>query len=352
MARARISHQACLLVLVLAGCTNKARDEKDEIDSGAKPAQPTLTATPAHGGGRGKGGGHGGMGHEGGGHRDGPDEEVDPALGAGVRRKQGSEVYLDGVLVGVVAYGELPPGLPVRWKTTDTGEKLRRYGFGEYLERIGVDLKKIREVHFYGGSRTARILGKDLKPFKASLQFSFTEEVTGRPRMHFPPGLEKNTTVDKLSHVAVYRDKEPPSWNPETRSLEIGGEPVEGVPYLENEIRGGVRVYVDGRLRATLKRNMLPSEGPLVVNGGAGEPRWRMKPLLASLGVETNEIKKADLIHQDLRLARIDAEDLAAAELSVVPKAGGEMMLHPLGARIQALLLYARAEPPKDEPAR
>ena len=258
-------------------------------------------------------------------------------------------VFVDGVPVGVIKFGELPPGLDSVWETSDEGRKLRRFELYAYLQTLGVPMARAREVHLHGGRRVAILKAADLRRWRHDVLFSFTQSSTGKPRIHwgFNKPIPGKTTVDLLTVVAVYVDKPPPVKNPKLFRLEIDGEPIEdGVAYQQGEVRGGVRVYRDGRLVGAIKRKALGAEHLVPGSDVAGDPRWTLVPYLQSMGVEWTKVRTVDLIYNDALVKRMPAQDLAKAEFSAHPQKSGQILVTPGKWEVEAILLYERATPP------
>jgi hypothetical protein len=251
----------------------------------------------------------------------------------------------------------------------DPPKRIRRFNLARYLKALNVDLARISMVHFLGGRTRATILeGAELRRAADQIQFSFTNSTSGKPRLHFPPGVRVNDTIDKVNNVTVYIDKKPPTWT-KRYTFELDGEELEfnEVPYAMTDIRGGTRVYVDGRLATILKRNNLnPKHQVGTFDDG---PRWMLKDELARLGVKLDAVKSADLVNLDETIARIPIKGLEPLSFSVLGKSGGQIRLHPRGAStaheaskldhrstpartfemsrlVTVILLYARAAPP------
>src|SRR5262249_34499508 len=152
----------------------------------------------------------------------------------------------------------------------------------------GVDVRRVRELHLYGGqSRIAIVKGDELRRFARRFFFSFTRNVTGKPFMR-PVGKGFHITdyIDTFSTVAVYVDKVPPRWSEEDQSLiDDQGRDIEGIPYVKAEMRGGVRVYVDAHLVANIKRNLL-SSSMAVSQGKDGKPIYSLEAFLRAQKVE------------------------------------------------------------------
>jgi hypothetical protein len=205
---------------------------------------------------------------------------------------------------------------------------------------LGVDLGKIQSLHLVGGrDRVAIVSGKELREHGASLLFSFTQSTTGKARLHVKPGIVISDSIDKIQNVLLYQERPAPIWNAQKLELELDGHSVEGVPYAAGELRGGTRLYLDGRLLGLIKRNRLP---PL-------EPKETAYPLLKvilGLGLPLSTAKTVDLIDDDRQVARIPFGELAGATFSVVEKSGGQIAIEPRGLTATALLFYEKAAPP------
>ncbi len=93
------------------------------------------------------------------------DSEWVPAeFKAGMSRWKDTGVYVDGKAVGFLTFGELPIGLKPTWMkdkvsaekrpgTDDPGwrwAQQRSYKFTDYLKAVGVDIKKVKQIHVYG----------------------------------------------------------------------------------------------------------------------------------------------------------------------------------------------------------
>jgi hypothetical protein len=288
------------------------------------------------------------------------------------KRWQDSAVYIDGRVVAVLKHSELPLSLKSRILWDD----FPMYRVAEYLQAIGVNLSKIREVHFYGGSRQAIITGAELIKFKDKLMFAFTQADRGKPRMEWPEGggLKVNTHIDIIGALVVYQEKEPPTIHQTRREMYLAfadGKKIEGIPYVpaEENIKG-TRVYVDGVLTGAAKRKTLPSDFQLPNTDAA--PRFELVPYLKSLGVRTDGLRSVDFISGDDTIARIGPKawkDVSAGLVFSLPRRNkGQMTVHfppsnvpapaapdggapevPNGGqvRVSAITVYRRLSPPE-----
>jgi len=275
--------------------------------------------------------------------------------GSGRKRFGQSPLYVDGKAIAVVAYGELPAWLPTRPEKLSDGRMVNRFRLAEYLEALSVPVAKIREIHFYGGrGRIAIMPGEELRRAKSRLLFSFTEGDAGKMRMHWEGDLEVSDTIDKVQAVAVYIDKKPPPWDRAKWGLvDEHGEKIRGIPYVETPLRGGVRLYLDGRIVHVLKRNRTFERKTAPNRIVDGVPYFRMFEYLEEEGVDVDSIVAVELLDQNTIGERIDGQTLArerdTIELSAPPKSSGHVLIHlgPENARrsvkITALNMYTAA---------
>ena len=269
-------------------------------------------------------------------------------------------VYVDGAPVAVMRAMEMPMSLERRAMATRYGS-VDRYLVSEYLGALGVDITRVRAVHFYGGKRVALVDGDDARRFASDLAFEFAGGDRGKPRMHFPgDGFKVNTTVDMISAMTVYVDKEPPAFHDDGAEGWLSfadGARIDGVPYAPEEQLKGTRVYVDGVLVATLKRKLLPNKLLLDESDTATVPaRFSLARYLESVGADTNGARAIDLVSGDDLVRRIEGPEWARAksgasftipahsqgQLAVdVPRADG------VKAKISAIQIFTRTTPPK-----
>lgn len=252
--------------------------------------------------------------------------------GRGKRRAMEAATYVDGVPRGMLRFAELPEGLPVRWKTLDDGRKVRRYRLAEYLEALGTDLASVREIHLYGGRERVSVLaGDELRRHREDMLFSFTQGEGGKPRLHYPKtaSIQVNTFIDAVENIAVYAGKPPPDYDTQKHRLSLNGAPVDGIPYASGERPGGTRVYVDGALRAWVKRKVLTSG---MAEGGAGDStRYSLARYLASVGVTLASAQALEVVSGDEIVARFEGAGLSDKALALTftlpPKSHGEIEL-------------------------
>lgn len=297
-------------------------------------------------------------------HRDDPNSNWIPGeYKTGMARFKDPGVYADGVLVGMLKFGELPVPMPVTWWEEEASVsfsggykgpktktvKQRRYRFTDYFKAIGLDVEKIKEVHIYGGGRrlaSAVISGEDLRKHN-DLMFRFGGDVWGKPIPSCPSGVTEGRCPDNLTTVTVYMKRKPPVR--EGRYFVMNGEVVEGIPYYGDPLRGGVRVYLDGRLVTTIKRHKLTDES-LAVTSPDGTLHWKLFEFLKANGVNPDPVQEAWIIHQDRRVNRISREELTSTTFIAKQQRSGEILLGDDEAPTNALALHTKRVDKKDLP--
>lgn len=262
-------------------------------------------------------------------------------------------VYVDGVPVGFLQHGDLPPSLaPVLVDGTmllefgpgDTGPRRQpvqytRYRLADYLEKVGVDLGRVREVHVHGGPRVAgRITGPDLRRARDRILFSFGRRTGGKALLHVPPDVKIGTSFDHIAAVAVYVDRPPPRVLP-SAEVELAGRIVTDIPYFGEPLRGGIRVYKDDRLVTVIKRRLLAGEDRLASWQG-GHLRWQLAAVLGELGVALDDVAFAELIHDERRGRRIPGRELRAAWFVADPARRGEVTLGERAEPMEGIALF------------
>jgi hypothetical protein len=259
----------------------------------------------------------------------------------GMERFRDPAVYVDGKPLGVLRFGEMPKPLEVVWfkekaalpfKKGQTGPRhkiieQRRYRFRDYFEAMGLDLKKIKEMHLYGGNRKAAavvIPGESLRKFD-DLLFRFGGAIWGKPLPSCPPNVGDGKCPDQIGTVTVYIDKEPPKRVGGHFAFE-DGEIIQGIPYLGEPIRGGVRVYFDGPLAATIKRKYLKALD-MKPSGPEGKESYSFFEFLKLQGVDTDKVTEAWLIHYERHVKKLTREELLNARFRAGEAGSGEILL-------------------------
>lgn len=292
-----------------------------------------------------------------------PAEPVAKVHSGGMERFKDPTVYIDGVPVSVMRFGELPITLEPTWieekaslpfKKGDPGPRFRiikerRYRFSDYFRALGVDLEKIKELHIYGGNQKAAavIIPGDSVRNEEEFLFRFGGAIWGKPLPNCPIGVGDGKCPDQIATMALYVDKEPP--RREGGHFYFGDEKVEGIPYFGEPSRGGIRVYHEGILSATIKRNKLIASG-IEGKGPEGDENYSFFEFLASQGVDTNKVQEAWLINYERRTKKYSREELLKLRFKVGAGGSGEALMGDDETPAQAISLHAKALKPEDLP--
>jgi hypothetical protein len=323
--------------------------DKDKATGTATTATSTQAATDAfrvggEGGVRGlRTGGGTGLGTGGGmtAQQEGDTQEH------GSKRQRPPAVYVDGQALAAIAYGELPPALEATWVEFESGNRVRRFSVGKYLEALGVPLAELKAVHFHSGRHRVGIIDGDaLRKNPDAAMFSFTQDTTGKARMHFAADSGVTTAIDRLWTLMVYRTKTPPTVNVATQLLELDGKPVTALPYVEQELGGGARVYLDGRLVGHVKRSTLDAK----TSSASAPVELSLADALAKNGVDAKGVKKIVLVGEDKIVGEVAPARLAKTRLRLEQQSGGYLKIDDK-AEANVILLYAAATPPRGDRA-
>lgn len=278
----------------------------------------------------------------------------------GSARWKDTGVYVDGKPIGFLTFGELPitlkpvwvkdkvsqdkpPGCPEcpAWKWS----KQRFYRFTDYLKAIGIPPAKVKVIHVYGPrlSQSVVATGKDLTSKQADqFMFRFGMDVGGKALPWVPEGFGNGKTPDKIAGVMIYIDRKAPTVTRE--GIELDGKEVNGVPYWGDPIRGGIRVYLDDKLAAIIKRQELdPKQAKQLPTG---DLVWSFGDFLKSKGVDTSKIVEGWVIRDELRQEKIPFAELEKMTFAASSQAKGGILLGDKKIRASSIALHTR--PVKD----
>jgi hypothetical protein len=267
-------------------------------------------------------------------------------------------VYVDGKPLGVLRKQELPPSLAGKVIDLGEGYQVTRYPLTAYVTALGVDAKKIRAAHLYGGSRVVVVDRAELTRIGAEIMFSFVQGDRGKPRIHWPPKkLNVNTTIDMLSGMAFYVDKEPPTLKDGELVMPDGTSATGKVPYAPEEQGNGTRVYVDGALVGTVKRKKLTND--VAVPGSetaSGPTKFLLVAYAGKLGVDAKRAKSIDLIAGDDLVAHLEPDNAKGITFQVPSRNRGQALVDvpttgtsgpsTQPARISAVQIFVKTTPP------
>jgi hypothetical protein len=272
-------------------------------------------------------------------------------------------VYVDGKPVGVLRRQELPSKLNAR--IVKLGEfEVKEYSITDYITALGVDVKKVKAAHLYGGQRVVIVDTAEWKRIGSGIVFSFTQGDRGKPRVDFPPvKLNVNTTIEMLSGMAFYVEKEPPHLEDGKLVMPDGTPVKDKVPYAPEEQGNGTRVYVDGALVGTVKRKKLTDDvvAPKDANAKESDPTKFLlvgyAGKLAPLSADVKNAKAVDLLAGDDVVAHLAPESAKGITFYVPSRNRGQALVDvPQGdagpssstrpARVSAVQIYVKTSPP------
>ncbi len=282
---------------------------------------------------------------------------------SGLDRYKDPGIYVDGVPVAVLKFGELPVPLEPVWveehaavafKAGDKGPRFkivkeRRYRFRDYFKALGIDVAKVKEMHLYGGNQHAAaviIAGDKLRSLDDFL-FRFGGAIWGKPLPSCPADIGDGKCPDQISSITLYIDKAPPVRK--KGHFYFGDELIKGVPYFGEAIRGGVRVYLDGPLVATVKRNKLKASNLKPV-GDPSLNKYSLIDFLKSQGVDTDNVQELWLIAYERRIKKLSRTELLTATFSAGEAGSGEILVGETNTATHAISLHSKPVPPEDMP--
>lgn len=246
-------------------------------------------------------------------------------------------VRLDGREIAVLRYGELPPNLAM--VTAPDHEVARYFRVADYVKALGVPLAEVRAVHFLGNrGRVASIEGAELREKAAALVFDFTRTTEGAPAVMWDTrGLRNPKRIDFIRGVEIFVAKQPRAIN-----LDVGC--YESQPPCSEEAidepSHGVRVYLDGRIAATVKRRDASSMTTLA-------------DALVAQQIPIESIRGVEIISSDAVVERAEGVALStllrAISLESSPRDHGRVLAHTGRSKyvIEAILLYRRGALPE-----
>ncbi len=337
-----------LVMLALVAC--RGGDHKQSAGSASAP-EPAIVVGSGSGSGSGS-----------------DDTYVPAEFKAGMSRFKDIGVYLDGAPVGFLSFGELPITLKPTWvkhkvnieKPIDCKEckiwkwgEQRYYRFTDYLRAIGIDPKTIREIHVQGPKETNTIVatGRDLmQPNADEFMFHFGLSIHGKAIPHVPLNFGNGHDPDKITAVMIYIKKTPPTFD--DGGYVLDKRPIDGIPYFGEPLRGGVRIYLDDKLAAIIKRQELDAKQ--AITDADGELSWSLWGFLKSRGVDTSKVVEGWVIRNDARQERLPAAALASMTFEAPMKSGksqsGAVLLGEQKIVVNAIALHTRALKPDELP--
>jgi hypothetical protein len=210
---------------------------------------------------------------------DARDKPAAPTTQQGQRRAQETLLYVDGKARASLGVAELPAAAGT---------------LCELLAAIELACPSLRAVHLHRVDGIVQPLDGDRE----------------RVRLEAAPGTRPRVAGVEVSAVAVYQHKQPPAL------------PVRGIAYLDEPVRGGTRVNVDGRLAARMKRNLF--DGGLTESADeSGEGRYRFSEFLRQqkLGVP----RAVELVTAEEGIVRVPDAEVDGLRFSAEFQKHGQM---------------------------
>ena len=282
----------------------------------------------------------------------------------GTRKLKGLDVpvYVDGVQVSVLRYGDLPP--IERVMLDETVPAFRLY---DYLKAAGIKPESVKAVHIHGNqNRIGSLEGSEMMRDKKRFIFSFASADTGSPMVRWDTeGLKNEFSVHEIRKMSVFVNKPVPALH-KTRLCHVAqdGTCMDGVPYSDGTIVKGTRVYVDGKMVGFVKRRLLAED---LKSGAtpAGDDKYSVAKFLASYGVGA-DVSTVEIVAGDDVIARADGAAWKAQSAGfyfTLPKHNhGKVRMHVPAAMqspesntqdrdafASAVLVYKRTTAPKRE---
>ncbi|HTR55474.1 MAG TPA: hypothetical protein VMJ10_32570 [Kofleriaceae bacterium] len=298
----------------------------------------------------------------------GSDDYTPAEFKQGAARWKDTVVYLDGKPIAFLQFGELPIALKPTWvkqkvsqnKSADCPScpawkwmEERSYRFDDYLRALGVDIAKVKELHVQGPKIPNTIVATAadlLSPAAKEFMFRFGGRASGKALPHVPLNFGNHQAPDKISAVMIYIAKQPPKLSED--GYLVDGQLTEGVPYYGDPVRGGVRVYLDDRLAAIIKRQDLDPK--LARKNPDGELAWNLYDFLHKNGVDTSKVVEGWVIRAERRHEKIAASELSTMWFAAPSKSGksdqGAVLLGDQSIVTNVLALHSHALKPDELP--
>jgi hypothetical protein len=270
-----------------------------------------------------------------------------------------SVVYVDGQAKGVLRFSELPPTMkPIAIPAIDELDVPRYYRLADYLEGLGIDLGKVRELQIYGShDRIAIITGDEIRTLRAGLVFDFTQQTAGKARARWAQthALPHRPMVDVIMTISIYVDKPAPTLS--RGDMWLDGKVVDDpIPYVGDGVPKGTRVYADGKLDGWVRRKQLPSK-LLAPHSEQAHAKFSTDAFLAYLGADTRNVKAIDFFDGDSFLARVDGKTWDRTKGDYVfelpTRSHGQVRENFPGdksSRVTSIQVYVRSAPPARQP--
>lgn len=218
-------------------------------------------------------------------------------------------VLVDGEQIAVLRSGELPTQLVAHDDKENGVEEARYYRFTEYLAAVGVDVSRIKAIHFTANSdRVASIEGDELRAQPARFVFDFLGKTNGSVKAAWDTTGMKNTFhSSEMYAVSVFVNKAAPAVSTLKGCYLVDGHCSNALAYVDSKVPTGTRIYQDGKLVGMAKRKTL---GDALVMGKDGEDtKYSVAKLAQTFGADIANAKSVDLLQGDDVVARFSANE-------------------------------------------
>jgi hypothetical protein len=238
-----------------------------------------------------------------------PTAEATPATDAmhGTRKLKGLDlpVYVDGVQMGVLRYGDMPGIANVG---TDDAPAFR---LAEYLKAIGVAPTRVKSIYVWdNASRIGSVEGAELVKEQDRFVVRFSAGKTGGAEVRWDTtGLKNLFVVHEIRKIAVFVAKDAPTIAKGKQCIVIDGECSEEMPYATGDAAKGTRFYVDGKLVGAVKRKLVSDAVAMGVTDD-GETKLSLAKLAADFGAAADAksgVTSVELVSGDEVVGRADA---------------------------------------------
>ena len=222
-------------------------------------------------------------------------------------------VFVNGKQVAVLRYGELPPGTEPITIPSNSHHADRYFRISDYLAGIGVNVDRVKAVHFADKSdRIASLEGSELRGDKDRFVFDFTATTGGMPEMVWSTaGLKTQLRIDYFYAINVFVAKTPWQIDHKQHCYVEDGECRPVARFTDAPMMKGTRVYVDGKLVSYVKRRLI-SDSALATKTSDDEAVFSTDKYLSSLGIKTASVKRIELLSGDSVVASASADAWAA----------------------------------------
>jgi hypothetical protein len=240
--------------------------------------------------------------------------ETQPAVAEGQhgsRRMKNLDVpvLVDGEQVAVLRHGELPTALVAHDDAANGISEKRYFRFTEYFAAIGVDVSKIKAVHFQANhDRVASLEGSELRAQSARFVFDFLGGDEGMVKSAYDTtGLKNAFHSSEMYAVSVFVKKDAPKVDTSRSCYVVEGKCNNALAYVDGKVPTGTRIYADGKLVGMAKRRTLSDA--IVMGRDGDDYKYSVAKFVTALGADADHATAIDLLQGDDVVARFDASE-------------------------------------------